>query len=268
MRCKIWGGTVYVPYMVLCVGQACNFKCCNCGNFAPYSPRSALRYSIESIRESLDILFSNGCKIANFQVQGGEPFCYSELSALLEYLGDKKRDGKIGQIVIATNGSIIASNELLALCKKQDVEIRISDYNVVHEKAEEFKRKCEEFELKHTFYDFSSFQGEWYDLGGTDIQRESDDRVVKRRFKHCDFRGCLTLEDGRLAYCSRAVNSQFVQGFTGKDSDYLIISKRLDFREDLRSYLANRHFMEACRYCNGTDHTDMIPPAVQIGAKR
>ncbi len=254
--------------MVLCVGQACNFKCRNCGNFAPYSPRSALRYSIKSMEESLDILFSNGCKIANFQVQGGEPFAYSELSTLLKYLGGKKQDGKIRQIVIATNGSIMPSDEIFVLCKRHDIEIRISDYNIAHEKAEEIDKKCAEFGLKHIFYAFSSLQGQWYDLGGTDIKRESDDEVVKRRFKLCDFRGCLTLEDGRLSYCSRAINSQFAQGFTGRDGDYLIISKRPSFRNDLRLYLANRHFMEACRYCNGTDHTDMIPPAVQIGMER
>lgn len=253
--------------MVLCVGQLCNFKCRSCGNFAPYSPQSALRYDVKGIEESLDILFSNGCKIANFQIQGGEPFCYSDLPVLLQYLDGRKKDGKIDQMIIATNGSIIPSDEILDLCKKMDIEIRISDYNVAHENAKEFARKCKELKLRHTFFDFASAEGQWYDLGGTDIKRECDDKIVKHRFKRCDFHGCLTLEDGRLAYCSRAINSQFVQGFVGKEGDYLIISKRQGFKKALRSYLANRHFMEACRYCNGTDHTDMIPAAVQIDAR-
>lgn len=90
--------------LVLVVGQACNLKCINCGNFCPISLPETRRYDINSIIKSLDIVYKNSHKIRYLQIQGGEPFVYSDLIKLMNWLRDKK---KIVAIEIATNGMLI-----------------------------------------------------------------------------------------------------------------------------------------------------------------
>lgn len=249
---------------MLSVGQACNFKCRDCGNFAPYSPRELLRYPIETVVHELDMLFSCSVMIDKLQIQGGEPFCYSDMPKLLEYLGGKKRAGMIGDIDIATNGSIMPPEEVLGSIKKYDIRIRISDYNVAPDKVRKLEQKCRDYCIRYMIYDFCSTEGQWYNEGGVETPRENDDKLVKRRYKLCQFRGCLTLEHGELTYCSRATNSYRIQGFERNEMDYLVLSGTAEFKETLKKFLFRRHYMEACRYCNGTNDKLMIPPAIQI----
>lgn len=87
-----------------------------------------------------------------------------------------------------------------------------------------------------------------------------------QRFVNCSFCGCLTLEHGELAYCSRATDSFAIQGFDRLATDYLKIDDSEDFREKLIAWRASPHFMETCRYCNGTNEEMMVRPAIQIRA--
>ena len=252
--------------MVVSVGQACNFKCRDCGNFAPFSPKEFRRYQVDDIKENIKNILETVTYIHNIQIQGGEPFLYSDLNDLIEYLGDYKKRGKIHNITIATNGSIFPSQEMLSLIKMYDVEIRISDYNIAHESAERLRKECERNNIKNFYYRFANGQAGWYACGDISFPRENDDKIVNRRYKTCAFKGCLTLERGELSYCSRAANSFAIQKFERKPDDFLKIQDHKTLKKELRKFLLYRHKMEACRYCNGTDDRYLIEPAIQIGS--
>ena len=96
-----------VPILVLITGEACNLKCKNCGNFCPRAKRDMLRYDVNDIISDMNIFLQNVKSINSLQVQGGEPFLYSDLEKLLAFLGEQK---KIKNIKIATNGTIIPSD--------------------------------------------------------------------------------------------------------------------------------------------------------------
>lgn len=68
----------YIEYMVISVGQACNYKCRDCANFCPIAPQEYRRYSIESIISSLKPILNSAKYIERIQIQGGEPFVYSD----------------------------------------------------------------------------------------------------------------------------------------------------------------------------------------------
>ena len=159
---------------------------------------------------------------------------------------------------------MMPSDEMLGLLKEVGAEIRISDYGIVCDRAKVLQQRLEERGIENYRYEFVNGQSMWYQLGGTDTPREDDTRKVRKRFENCSFRGCLTLEHGELAYCSRATNSFSIQGFDRLATDYLKIGDSEDFREQLIAYLASPHFMEACRYCNGTNDKMMVRPAIQI----
>lgn len=267
-KCKTFVTTISgrIESIVVSVGQACNFECRDCGNFAPYSPEKYKRYSIDSIINSLEIIFNNVKSVGCIQIQGGEPFLYTELDKLIEYLGSKKTasGGVLHDILIATNGSIMPSESLLRVMRENDVYVRISDYNIVHDKAFQLKKKCEKMGIRCSYYKFVGDIGKWNLLGGIEVTPEDNDKVVANRFKKCNFHGCLTLERGELSYCSRATNSHVIQHFKRKKGDYLKVRDTREFGKLLRRYIIHAHAMEACRYCNGTDSDHIVEPAIQI----
>lgn len=168
--------------------------------------------------------------------------------------------------MIATNGSIMPPDEVLSIIKKYDVIIRVSDYGIDHDKARGLMEKCRVMGIRCPYYEFASDTGKWNLLGGTEIEREQDDEIVAKRYRDCHFRGCLTLERGELSYCSRATNSYAIQHFKRKKGDYLKVRNDRRFAKNLKKYVIKRHFMEACRYCNGTDDRLMVEPAIQMEA--
>lgn len=259
----IYGGVIRLPYMVVSVGQACNFRCRDCGNFAPYSPEEFRKYKVEDIIESLNQILKNVTSINKLQIQGGEPFLYSDLPVLLEYLGNSTKR-KIKNIEIATNGSIIPTEKCMRFLHMYNIGIRISDYGIAREKAKILIERCKAYGVRYYCYEFVNKEGLWYDCGGIETPREDNDKVVSERYKKCGFCGCLTLERGELSYCSRATNSYSIQNFNRKPMDYIKVTNLKSFRSELKKYIAFPHFMEACRYCNGTNDCKMVQPAIQM----
>lgn len=64
-------GWIKMRFIVVSVGQACNFRCRDCGNFAPISPAEFRRYKVEDIIDSLSSILKNVSKVVNIQIQGG-----------------------------------------------------------------------------------------------------------------------------------------------------------------------------------------------------
>jgi len=72
-------GKFGIRFLVLSVGQACNYKCRDCANFCPSAPKEYRRYELDRILESINRILKNVAFINVFQIQGGEPFLYSDL---------------------------------------------------------------------------------------------------------------------------------------------------------------------------------------------
>ena len=64
-------GRTCIRDIVVSVGQACNFKCRDCGNFAPISPVEFRRYKVDDIISDLDTILKNVAKVSGIQIQGG-----------------------------------------------------------------------------------------------------------------------------------------------------------------------------------------------------
>ena len=47
---------LYIRFLVVLVGQACNLRCRDCGNFAPFAPKETLRYDVNRIIGHLKII--------------------------------------------------------------------------------------------------------------------------------------------------------------------------------------------------------------------
>lgn len=199
-----------IPYLVVSVGQMCNLKCKNCSNFVPYAPKELLRYPIENIITDFEALFKTISRIDLLQIQGGEPFTYTDLPKLTSYLS---ACNEIGEIVVATNGTITPQDEVWHNLSINNIKLRVSNYLQNRSNLKKFLNKAQTYRVNVNLYNFASRENLWYDCGGLDTPREDNDEIVFQRFNSCAFKGCLTIENGTLHRCSRAPNAHIMQNF-------------------------------------------------------
>ncbi len=176
-------------FFVVIVGLACNFKCRDCANFVPYMPKKYYRYDVESIIANIRIMLKALSHVNHIQIQGGEPFIYSDLGRLVEFISQCKN---VGGQVIATNGSILPSDEVMSILRDNNVFVRISNYGLYPEKITALMDKCERFGVRFNTYDFATHEAMWYDTGGIDNlttpPHYARRRVSRERLRHVNFK--------------------------------------------------------------------------------
>ena len=251
--------------MAISVGQACSLKCKDCANFSPYAQKQNLRYDIEKIKDDISntlLYFSN---IDVIHIQGGEPFVYSQLVDLIDYIIQNYRH-IFQKIQIATNGTIIPSCYVLDYISthKDIIEIRISNYPQI--KTDIFIETLEKWNIKYRIYDFAGRNGEWILQGGIDyIDMNNSLNYLMQKVYDCPWCSCFTMENGRIGRCARSIPSITLQNIPIYDGDYLEIGK--SNAADFRSYFMFIKAMECCNYCAG-GYGEKIVPAEQLQCER
>ena len=251
-----------IPFMVVTLGQACTYKCVNCCNLAPHAPAEFMRYDVGDIIGWLEHVFANVDEVRSLQLEGGEAFLHPELGRLVKFIASSS---KVRSVQIATNGSVIPSDSLLDIIKNCNVIVRVSNYEATPEKRAKLLEVLAEKGIDHPLYRFVGSQNLWYDQGGKDFLPENSEQVVKKRFDWCLFRGCFSLERGQFAKCGRATNAPYIQGFASKKGDYLVLADYPGnkLRNAIIDYYYGLNYMEACRYCWGTDSNRRIRAGLQ-----
>jgi organic radical activating enzyme len=245
---------IIIPFLVVSVGQACNFRCKDCGNFAPFAPKDTLRYDMGTIIRDLDTIIKYA-RIELLQIQGGEPFLHPQLEELLVFV---RKCRAISLCQIATNGTVLPQVSPQSLTGEKFL-VRISNYPVQRNASEQVEKWLIEHSIRMRIYHFQAKTDKWYYLG----KNCTDDTDVEKRFQTCAFHECITMENGYLGHCSRAAIAQRVQNFT-EPTGLLPILDRTDFKEKLYQYIHMSTYMGACIHCNGTNGGPMVPPAIQL----
>lgn len=251
-----------IPALAVIVGQACSLKCIHCANFSPFAPASAKRYPLEKLCGDLHQIFQSVYCLEKVQVQGGEPFLYSQLPELLDFI---RSSGKVEIITVATNGTILPKEDVLQALRRNHVRVRISNYpNTPQKTVERLTALLNEYDLDIWIYEFASDDSMWYDMGGISAAPPAvNEEAIQRRFLNCPFHDCFTLENGKVSRCGRAVMAEMLQGFTSREQDLLPVIPSEDFSSKLWTYLRTPVYMEACRYCYGTEK-GKVTPAQQV----
>jgi hypothetical protein len=249
--------------LVIVTGQACTLRCRDCGNFAPFAPEAMKSYLWEDLREDVLIVFKEIEKIEKVIIQGGEPFLYKKLTDLIYLIYEAR---KTENIQIDTNGTLVPSSDLIECIKQCKVIVRISDYAISSPEKKDNQEKIinilSENEIPYKIYQFGSGNSTWFD-SGTGLACDKSDQAAKARFESCSFNVCLTLENGKIGYCSRSIIAEIVQEIKTKQGDYVIVRNNKNLKEELYNYVNKKKYMEACKYCYGTFGRPTISAAIQ-----
>ncbi len=255
---------IFVNLAQICVTERCTLRCEACAHACNKVSRDAQDMSFESVKKSADSFFKNVDIVKEFVLIGGEPFLYKDLGKAIEYIGQNYRE-KMIMFSITTNGTITPDDTLIALIKKYDVTVRISDYSYT---LPNLKKNYEKLlgklqEIKTVLLDTSKDQ--WFDYGFFEVDNGEDEERLKRIFKTCNT-PCREIRENKYYYC---VMARSVSENSGKDvglDEYLDMDAVTEKEEVLAfelGYVKNG-YLSMCRYCRGAEAEKfLIPAAIQ-----
>ena len=253
---------VYFLNISFLPSTACNLKCRHCLNFNPFAEKFYVR-EWEALKEDVDLFFSHVDFIMQFHVSGGEPMLYRYTADLIRYI-DGRYGKRIGTLRMATNGTVVPSDEMLEKLSKCRIEVVVDDYRKAvpqyREQFDELIQKLEQYEIKYYINKVDS----WVDLAPekTDYSSMTEDQLIQHRTE---------LRDGRLFGCNYAAYAA-VAGIAGEEDaeeSYDLRSHSADKKKELIEFrlgYSDKGYTNFCRKCRGfTAHnTDAVEPAVQM----
>lgn len=260
---------VYFLNISFLPSTACNLKCRYCLNFNPFAEKFYVR-EWEALKADVDLFFSHVDYIMQFHVSGGEPMLYQHTADLIRYIDENYGD-RIGTMRVATNGTVVPSDETLEKLSKCRIEVVVDDYrNAVpqyHAQFDELIQKLEEYRVKY----YINKVGSWVDLAPekTDYSAMTEEELIRHR-SECG-QTWQELRDGRLYSCNYAAYAA-VAGIAGKkdaEEYYDLRAHTADHKKELVEFrlgYTDKGYTNFCKKCRGFTvyNTDAVEPAVQV----
>lgn len=257
-----------IRFLVFWVGTRCTLKCRDCGNLIPYLEGKL--YDTKLILDNLKYI-TDTVKIDVLQIQGGEPFTNADIGLIVEECALNRH---IGKIEIASNGTIMPSENTLRIIKKYEdkVKIRFSDYSCVKERQYLIEKELyEQYDIKIEKYEFVYGTGMWFDLGSVDEEKEKNSDIKTEIYNKCPNKSCWTLAENYLAGCGRMISYLEIKNEKIKNNNILdITALRHDgipfvyhfqeFEDNYRNFVS-----DVCGYCRM--NKELVPAAIQMSNK-
>ena len=246
---------IVLSRVTLPVTMRCTLNCDKCVAYIPDLkkqediPLNCLAQDIKSLFACVDHIYA-------INLSGGEAFLRYDLDEIIRICA---ASGKVGDINVETNGTVIPDERIVAALKNSGANVKISRYPLaLQPDAEKLKSILKENEIPYT-HASGTF---WRDVGRPG-QLQSGSK--ERRFSVCIQQLCWTYFNGKLHRCPVSA-TLFEEDFVsdcGKDYIDLHTICPAAFPDQLRGIL-KKHAVSACAYCLGnTYNTPKIPVAVQ-----
>jgi len=254
---------LYVEIVQICLTERCSLKCKKCahGCYAVDSKKEDL--DIETAKQSADSFFGKVDIVREFVLIGGEPFLYDKLAEIIEYIGREYKN-QIITFSITTNGTIIPNQDVLNICAKYNVLIRISNYSASVERLKkqyiQLQRKLDE---NHISYILGDEEHHWMDYGFETVDRNWNKDELMRIFDECNT-PCREIRGSKYYFCVMARSVSENLGIGLGQSDYLDLekeNKKVLFEFQLG--YSEKGYLDMCNYCNGAEAANYPIPAAE-----
>ena len=246
---------IFVHSLSLIITEQCTLKCKKCSIMLPYF-RDIASYSLEELKQDVDLAFQKIDFIGDFTVTGGEPLLNCQLYKILAYIGRRYRK-RIGSLKIITNGTLLPNKELLDVMAEYDVTVEISDYTRavpgIKHRVDELKETLTRYGIN--FHFLSTAQ--WVDFGFESEDKGLDESSLRAFFNYYNTK-CRGYVKGEIWYCINAgFAEKALQKQVDKDNRLALgsIGESLDERRKIVEFdlgFNSKGYLELCRCCNGT----------------
>ena len=227
----------------LMITEKCSMKCRDCSNLMQYyeHPENA---DMAEMLAMIDGLCDKMDEIYEFRVIGGEPFMHKELHTVVAYTTAKPN---VRKVAIFTNATIVPRDHQWAALQNEKVRLFITDYD---ELSRNRLNLVAELEARGIAYVCEKANG-WTDCASL----EKHNRTVKDNeavWAQCCAKNLATLADGRLYRCPFAANAHKLKAVPDYKGDYLEVANA--GKEQIRTFLREKTYIEACDHCNGRSY--------------
>lgn len=216
-------------------------------------------YDYQSIINTLNGLLQVA-RINRIHLLGGEPLTYPFLFEILTFLKDQKNVNEVG---ITTNGTLVLKDSRLEdLLRNSKFRIEISDYGEsVSKRKQELIKQLERSRIR---FMIRIKESSWIDFGNFEC-RNRDKSELNNMYAHCGLRFTNSIIEGKLYHCSWGAHGANLGLIPVGEKDYVDLSIATNsLRKDLFHFLySNDSSIEACNYCDATEHPRYIKAGVQ-----
>ena len=240
----------------LIVTEKCSMKCRDCSNLMQYyeSPQNA---DLEQTLGSIDDLCARMDEVYEVRVIGGEPFVNKEVHLIIEKL---TAQSKIKKVSVFTNATIVPREHQWAALQHPKVRLFITDYD---ELSRNIRPLVAALEARGIAFVSEKANG-WTDCASLTKHNRTPEQNAAL-FDQCCAKNLATLADGRLYRCPFSANAAKLSAVPDYRQDYLDVATAAKI--EVRDFLRNKPYIEACDHCNGRSYGDtVITPAIQTKA--
>ncbi|MCL2123284.1 MAG: hypothetical protein FWH34_04265 [Desulfovibrionaceae bacterium] len=232
----------------------------NCDKCLIHIPDLELHNDVSACDLICDIqaLFSCVDYIYVITLSGGEAFLHPDLDKIIQVCAES---GKVGDICVQTNGTVIPGTKALAALRHAKATVQISKYSqALQPDVDTLKNILRINGICYTHLS-SSF---WRDKG---VFGQLQSGSEKRRFSVCIQQLCFPCINGKLFLCSESALLIEAGLIPDCQDDYIDLRSAClspyEFRKQWEKMLKKRA-VSACSYCLGITHnTRKIPVAAQ-----
>lgn len=247
----------------VCMTTRCNLRCKGCGSLMPMyqHPKDV---ELDLIICSLDRFFSVVDRVFRVNVIGGEPFLYSQMDQVINYLNGRD---EVVKVVVPTNGTVVPDNPgLYEALRNPKNHVRISHYEAFDKKSGKLLAKLKEERIDHSVKVFGKDTYLWYNFGEYECRNRKASELAEQ-YRKCEVEW-MSLYRGKLYPCPRAAHSidLGLQPAEGNFVDILDRSIPLEkLKANLQRFVYETPYYPACNRCDrGTDKCPVICVAEQI----
>ena len=255
---------LFVELVQISLTERCTLRCKKCAHGCFNVSNLSSDLPLDAVKESADVFFSKIDLVKEFVLIGGEPFLYKNLKETIVYIGSKYRN-KMIIFSITTNGTILPDDEIIQLCMKYDITLRVSDYSSgVPCLKENYEKLYKKVAGNKVIVWRTEGDGAWFDYGFGEIDKGDKIDVLIDNFDKCKT-SCREIRGSKYYYCVMARSVAENLGIdVGKD-DYLDLKEVEDKHIILEFQMgfSEKGYLDMCRYCRGSDARRHLIPAAE-----
>lgn len=238
---------------VFWINTICTLKCKKCITLTPYH-RKPMNFPKENIFLEIDKFFEIYECIDHFDIEGGESLLHPDLNEILEKALTYK--ARFNRLHVLTNGTLLPSQKLVDVCKKNDIFFIIDDYgDDLSVKKEELMQVLEENDIPYRvdiYHGENQYYGGWVDFGDMQYKNYSDEEI-KNVFSNCRQAICNApyIKNGKIFLCSiQAAGVEYIPLVEGEYVDLVNENIPLSQRIEIAKVFGEKP-LGSCKYCMG-----------------